>query len=220
MVPQAKERRVSEHRISETTVLHKGWGKLLSLKITLPDGRTMTREVQDHGSAIAVLPYDPVRRSAILVRQFRAAVFYAAQRPHLLEALAGMLDGEDPETCARREAEEEVGLRLGALEPIGAFWPLPGISTERQHLFLAPCSRSDRIGEGGGLAEEHEDITVIEMPLVELARMADAGEILDLKTLALVQTLRLRRPELFSPGGDRRSPENVDADPHAEHFDR
>jgi nudix-type nucleoside diphosphatase (YffH/AdpP family) len=188
---------VDGYRIVEMKALHEGWAMLLSLKIALPDGRVMTREIEDHGSAVALLPYDPLRRTALLAGQFRAAVFYAASRPHLLEAPAGMLDGDDPESCARREAEEEVGLRLDVLEPVGSLWALPGISTERLHLFLAPYSESDRVGEGGGLAAEHEDITPIEIPLAELACMIDSGEILDLKTFALVQTLRLRRPELF-----------------------
>jgi nudix-type nucleoside diphosphatase (YffH/AdpP family) len=203
---------VGEHRIIEAKTLHEGWGTLLALRIALPDGRVMTREILDHGSAVAVLPYDPVRRTAIVVRQFRAAVFYADRRPDLIEALAGMLDGDAPETCARREAEEEVGLHLRALEPVGAAWSLPGASTERPPLFLAPYSPEDRTGEGGGLFDEHEDITAVEMALPELARMADAGEIFDLKTLALVQTLRLRRPELFAAGSNAAS--DVDASPN------
>ena len=77
-------------------------------------------------------------------------------------------------------------------------WSIPGSSTERINLYLAPYAASDRIGDGGGLDHEHENITVVERPLAELARMADGGEIDDLKTLALVQTLRLRRPDLFA----------------------
>jgi hypothetical protein len=86
---------------------------------------------------------------------------------------------------------------LSALEPVGAPWSTPGVSTERIHLFLAPYAHADRVGEGGGLPEEHEDIAVVEITLGDLAAMADRGEIADLKTLALVQTLRLRRSELF-----------------------
>jgi hypothetical protein len=74
---------------------------------------------------------------------------------------------------------------------------MPGVSTEQMDLYLAPYAEADRIGIGGGLADEHEGITVVELPLAELAAMADAGQIMDMKTLAVVQTLRLRRPELF-----------------------
>ena len=76
-------------------------------------------------------------------------------------------------------------------------WPSPGILTERVALFLAPYCASDRVGAGGGLAEEHEEIEVVELPLDELASLADTGALSNMKTLALVQTLRLRRPGLF-----------------------
>lgn len=181
-----------------TRILHEGWGKLLELTLRLPDGTEIKREVGDHGSAAAVLAYDAERRTALLVRQFRAPPFYGTGHPDLLEALAGMLDGGDPADCARREALEDAGLRLGGLEPVAAAWPSPGISTERIHLFLAPYGRESRVSAGGGLGEEHENITVAEIALGELAALCDRGGILDLKTLALVQALRLRRPELFA----------------------
>jgi nudix-type nucleoside diphosphatase (YffH/AdpP family) len=191
---------VAGHRILGVETLHEGWGKLLLLRVALPTGHVLKREVEDHGAAVAVLPYDPERRLAVLVRQFRAPVFHAVGDAEVLEAPAGMLDEDDPETCARREAGEEVGLALRKLERVGAVWTMPGVSTERMHLFLASYAAADRTGEGGGLAEEHEDITVVEMPLAELGAMAERGALADLKTLALVQALRLRRPDLFIDG--------------------
>jgi hypothetical protein len=88
---------------------------------------------------------------------------------------------------------------LTSLEPVGAAWTTPGVSTELMHLYLAPYRAADRTGAGGGVAGEHENITVNETSLAELAAMADDGRLFDLKTLALVQTLRLRRPGLFTP---------------------
>jgi nudix-type nucleoside diphosphatase (YffH/AdpP family) len=186
-----------EPKLIDLKTLHEGWGRLLALRIRLPDGEVIKREVEDHGAAVCVLPYDPERRVAILVRQFRAAVFHASGEAEVLEAPAGMLDEDDPADCARREALEEVGLTLTALEPAGAVWTMPGISTEFMHLYLAPYRPGDRTGAGGGVAGEHENITVAEMALSDLARMADGGELVDLKTLTLVQSLRLRRPDLF-----------------------
>jgi nudix-type nucleoside diphosphatase (YffH/AdpP family) len=187
-----------KHKIIDQKTLHEGWGSLFALRIRLPDGQVMKREVEDHGNAVGVLPYDPERRVATLVRLFRAAVFQAGGQEEMLEAPAGLLDEDNPDDCARREALEEVGLTLSALEPAGAVWTMPGISTERMHLYLAPYSLPDRIEAGGGIAEEHENITVCEIRLAELAAMADDGRLTDLKTLALVQTLRLRRPDLFA----------------------
>ena len=185
------------YAIIDEKVLHDGWGRLLGLRIRLPDGEVIKREVEDHGNAICVLPYDPERRVAVLVRQFRAPVFHAAGEADLLEAPAGMLDEDDPADCARREAFEEVGLALTSLEPAGAVWTMPGISTEFMHLYLARYGPRDRTGAGGGVAGEHENITIVEMTLSDLSMMAERGELVDLKTLALVQTLRLRRPDLF-----------------------
>ena len=88
-------------------------------------------------------------------------------------------------------------MTLGALEEAGHVWSMCGVSTERMHLFLAPYAAEHRTGEGGGLAEEHENITVVERPLADLAAEADAGTILDGKLLTLVLALRLRRPDLF-----------------------
>jgi nudix-type nucleoside diphosphatase (YffH/AdpP family) len=176
---------------------HEGWSNFSIATVRTPDGEEIRREIEDHGRAVAVLPYDPERRLAMMVRQFRTPVLHAGGEQDLLECPAGLLDGDNPAEDARREAEEEVGLRLKHLEPVSTVWCMPGISTERIHLFLASYSAADAQGEGGGLADEHENITKVETPLGELAAMADDGRLDDMKSLLLVQTLRLRRPELF-----------------------
>jgi nudix-type nucleoside diphosphatase (YffH/AdpP family) len=181
--------------ITHIETVHSGWAKFLIATVRVADGRAYRREIEDHGVAACVLPYDPERRTAVLVRQFRAPVQYAAGVPHTLEAIAGIVDEADPAETARREAREEAGLELGTLESAGRGWSMPGISTERMHLYLAICAGRPREESGG--VDEDEDITAVELPLSELARLADAGELGDIKTLVLVQTLRLRRPELF-----------------------
>ncbi|MDB5370394.1 MAG: uncharacterized protein JWP20_1952 [Roseomonas sp.] len=184
--------------IVTTEVRHSRWSRLLVATIRLPDGQTTLRDIEDHGEAAVVLPYDPERRMAMLIRQFRTPPKLVAGDGMILEAPAGRLDETDPEACARREALEEIGLRLNRLEPVARVWTLPALSTERAWLYLAPYTAADRVTDGGGLAEEHEEITVLEMPLAELATMADAGELTELKLLLLLQTLRLRHPELFT----------------------
>ncbi|WP_262030383.1 NUDIX domain-containing protein [Microvirga sp. Mcv34] len=188
---------MSGYRIEQVETLHDGWSRLLKLTVRIPDGRTMTREVLNSAGAAVVLPYDPERRTAILIRQFRAPVMHVEGHPDLLEAVAGLLDDDEPEACARREAMEEAGLRIGRLEPVAKAWSAPGMTTERLYLFLAPYASADRVGEGGGLAEEHEDIEVLEIGLDVLARMMNEGAIADMKTLVLIQALQLRHPELF-----------------------
>jgi nudix-type nucleoside diphosphatase (YffH/AdpP family) len=184
--------------IAALDLRHERWARMFEATVRLPDGGTTLRDIEDHGQAVAVLPYDPDRRVALLVRQFRAPPFHVAGEADMLETPAGRLDESDPAACARREAMEEVGLRLGELEPVLVAWTMPALSTELAHLFLAPYRAADRVAEGGGLASEHEGIAVVEMPLARLAAMADDGTLAELKLFALVQTLRLRRPELFA----------------------
>lgn len=185
------------YRIKQVETLYEGWRKLFKLTVEMPDGRTMAREILNSADAAAVLPYDPEARKVILIRQFRAPVMHVQGRQDFLEAVAGLLDEDEPEACAKREAMEEAGLRLPTLEPVGQAWSAPGMTTERLHLFLAPYTSADRVGEGGGLADEHEEIEVLEIGTDELMRLLEQGAIADLKTLALVQALQLLHPELF-----------------------
>ena len=114
--------------------------------------------------------------------------------------VTGIIDpGETPEICARREAEEEIGFRLRDLRPCGSVVPSAGTLTERMYLYIAEVSCRDRVGEGGGVAQEGEAIEIVEIALPELFRMARAGEIEDAKTLILVQSLMLDR--LLGRGG-------------------
>ena len=186
------------HRIKHLQTVHDGWAKLHVATVEMPDGQEIRREIEDHGEAVAVLPYDPDRQVATLVRQFRAPMLHAAGRDRALEAPAGLLEDDGPEASARREVEEETGLRLRSVEPLSVVWVMPGISTERLHLFLGAYTAADRVGPGGGVAGEHEQIEVVEMPLRELAAMADDGRLDDMKTLLLLSTLRRRRGDLFA----------------------
>jgi nudix-type nucleoside diphosphatase (YffH/AdpP family) len=187
-------------RLISRTPVYEGWSKLYKATIELNSGVTITREVEDHGSAVAVLPYDPERRVALLVRQMRTGPLVdGAADPHLLEAPAGLVDpGESEEVAVRREALEEVGATLGTLDSIGSAWSCPGVSTERIALYLGAYSPADRVATGGGLAEENEEIEVLELSLAELARLQDDGALNDMKTLVLLSALRLRRPDLFA----------------------
>jgi nudix-type nucleoside diphosphatase (YffH/AdpP family) len=184
------------HELIATETIYEGFAKLLRARFRVGK-EEIAREVEDHGDAVAVLPYDPERRVALFVSLSRAPVIVSGTLDQFIEAPAGLLEDEQPAETAKRELLEEAGLRVTELDHVGHVWSSPGISTERMHLFLARYSRADRTGEGGGLAEEHEDITVSEVALRELGRKLDQGEIADMKTLALLLLLRARQPELF-----------------------
>jgi nudix-type nucleoside diphosphatase (YffH/AdpP family) len=179
-------------------VIHRGWNTFGIATLTLPDGGTVERVLEDHGGAVCVLPYDPERRVALLVRQARVGPAFWGEPAAFDEAPAGGLDGGEPEATAIREALEETGVRLERLEPVANAYSMPSVSSERLWLYLAPYRQVDRIGPGGGLHEEGEQVLVLEVPLAELADAARSGRLPDLKTLALVQALMLRRPDLFS----------------------
>ena len=188
-------------RIGGVRLVHDGWARLLVAEVIQEDGTRITREIEDHGRAVAVLPYDPDRRVATLVSQFRAPVLYSDGPATHLEVPAGLLDEGTPEDEARREAMEETGLRLNRLDFIASAWSMSGISTERMDLFLAAYGIADRIGAGGGLASEGEAVTVHEIPLPHLAAMGRDGRLTDMKSLTLLFALQLRWPDLFAEAG-------------------
>ncbi|KAB1069216.1 NUDIX domain-containing protein [Methylobacterium planeticum] len=184
-------------KILSVRFIHEGWAKFGLAKVRLADGTEAEREIEDHGNAVGVLPYDPERRVATLVRELRVPALYVSSEQTQLEAPAGIIDDGTPEENARREVLEETGIRLHELEPVGTTYSCAGISTEQIHLFVAPYRSTDREERGGGAEGEHETIKVVEMPLAELSGMADRAALRDLKTLTLVLALRLRHPALF-----------------------
>jgi len=150
------------------------------------------RQTYDRGHGATILPYDPERGTVLLVRQFRLPAYVSGHPEPLIEACAGLLDQDDPETCIRREAEEELGYRLHALERVFHAFMSPGSVTERLMFFLGRYSPADQIGQGGGDAHEGEDIEVLELTLDEALRLVDDGDIVDGKTIMLLQHIRLK----------------------------
>jgi 8-oxo-dGTP pyrophosphatase MutT (NUDIX family) len=100
-----------------TWTIYEGWMKIIRVKVQI-DAEQIEREVEDHGRAVAVLPYDPERHMALLAQQLRVPVLLADCNTELLEAAAGMVDAEQPDETAVREASEELGVNLKLLEHV------------------------------------------------------------------------------------------------------
>jgi nudix-type nucleoside diphosphatase (YffH/AdpP family) len=183
-------------RIRQVETLADDWAvlKKTTFDYRRRDGtwETQVRQTYDRGDGAAVLPYDPERGTVLLVRQFRYPAYAHGHREKLIEVCAGKLDLDDPETCIRKEAEEELGYRLGAIEQAFYIFMSPGSVTEKLALFTAAYAPADRVSAGGGAVEEGEDIDVIEMPYAEAMAMVGRGEIIDAKTIILLQHAALK----------------------------
>lgn len=188
--------------VRDVELTSRGWHVLrrTTLDHRRRDGRweTLQRETYDRGNGAVVLPYDTDRGRVLLTRQFRYPA-YVNDHPDgmLVEAAAGLLDAGDPAEAVRRESAEELGVVLGPLTHILDAYMSPGSVTERLHLFAAPYTPADRIGAGGGLEEEGEDIEVLELPFAQALAMTRDGRITDGKTIMLLQWAALDGP--FGP---------------------
>jgi nudix-type nucleoside diphosphatase (YffH/AdpP family) len=156
---------------------------------------TEQRETYDRGNGAVILPYDAARGTVLLTRQFRYPVYVNGHPDgRFVEAAAGLLDADDPDTAIRREAAEELGVRIGPLEHVFDAYMSPGSVTERLHFYAAPYTPADRTGAGGGLPEDGEDIEVLELPFAEALAMVADGRIADAKTIMLLQWAALAGP--------------------------
>ena len=149
--------------------------------------QTQHRESYDRGNGAALLPYNLARRSVVLVRQFRYPAYLNGYDDLMIEAAAGLLDDASPEARIRAEAEEETGYRLGDIRKVFEAFMSPGAVTEKLHFFVAAYEPAMRVGSGGGIAAEGEDIEVLELPIDQALAMIADGRIADAKTIMLLQ---------------------------------
>ncbi|MDD1509110.1 GDP-mannose pyrophosphatase NudK [Pseudomonas sp. CNPSo 3701] len=185
-------------RILKQHLLSDNWYVLKKIDFELQrrDGswQPQTREVYDRGNGATIGLYNRARRTVILTRQFRIPAFVNEHHGYLIEAAAGLLDNASPEERIRLEAEEETGYRVGSVRKIFEAFMSPGSVTERVHFFVGEYQPEDRVADGGGLAEEGEDIEVLELPFAEALAMVDDGRIMDGKTIILLQYLKALMP--------------------------
>ncbi|KKB78919.1 hypothetical protein VW35_10635 [Devosia soli] len=180
----------------KTEVLSASWGKLTraTLDYRREDGsvQRLVRENYDHGNAAALLLFNGDTRHVLLVRQYRYPVQANGDPAFLLEVCAGLLDGDDPLACARREALEETGHAPEDVAFVCDAYMSPGSVQEKVSLFLGRYGADTYRTAGGGLAEEGEELEVVELPLEEALAMVHRGEITDGKTIILLQHLALK----------------------------
>ncbi|MCU7938920.1 MAG: NUDIX domain-containing protein [gamma proteobacterium symbiont of Bathyaustriella thionipta] len=169
--------------------------------------RELTRECFERGHAVGVIAYDPWQDNIVLLEQFRIGAYIhineqltnepkQLQSPWLLEIIAGIVEpGESQIAVAHREAEEEAGLKLLALESIGNFYSSPGGSSETTHLYCA-CVNSAGAGGIHGLEEEGEDIQVRVVSFAEAVQLLEEGELNNASAMIAMQWLMLHRDEL------------------------
>ena len=149
--------------------------------------QTQHREVFDRGDAATVLPYNLNERTVVLVRQFRYPAYVNGHDDLMIEAAAGLLDNETPEVRIRAETEEETGYHLHDIRKVFEAFMSPGAVTEKLHFFVAEYEPHMRMGDGGGLPAEGEDIEVLELPIDQALAMIGDGRIVDAKTIMLLQ---------------------------------
>jgi len=154
--------------------------------------QTQHRETYDRGNGATLLPYNLAQRTVVLVRQFRYPAYVNGYDDLLIEAAAGLLDDASPEERIRAEAEEEIGYRLHDVRHVFEAFMSPGAVTEKLHFFVAEYEPSMKIGSGGGIADEGEEIEVLEVSIDEALAMIADGRIVDAKTIMLLQHDALR----------------------------
>jgi len=152
------------------------------------------RESYDRGNGAAILLYNNEKDTVVLIRQFRMPSFLNGNDTGMLiETCAGLLDDNDPDTCIVKEVFEETGFRIDKVEKVMQAYMSPGAVTEIVHLYLGEYTDQMKENKGGGLEEEHEEIEVLEFPFAQALNMISTGEIIDAKTIILLQHLALKK---------------------------
>lgn len=184
-------------KITKTEILSNNWYvlKKITYEYQKKDGtwQSQSRESYDRGNGATILLYNPAKNTVILTRQFRLPSFINGNASGMLiEACAGLLDKDNPEDCIRKETEEETGYKVTQVEKIFESYMSPGSVTEILHFFIAEYAREMKVGSGGGLEEEQENIEVMELDFDKAFSMIGTGEIRDAKTIMLLQYMKIR----------------------------
>lgn len=155
------------------------------------------REAYDRGNGAGILLYNIKRGTVVLTRQFRMPTYVNGNEDGMMiEVCAGLLDGDNPEDCIRKETEEETGYKIDKVKRVFETYMSPGSVTEILYLFIGAYEDRMKVSEGGGSEGETENIEVLEYPFETAMKMVEAGEIKDAKTIMLLQYAQVNK--LFS----------------------
>ena len=157
-----------------------------------------SREAYDRGNGAVVLLYNTHKKTVILTRQFRMPTYLNKNDDGMMiEACAGLLDENDPTTAILKEIEEETGYRIKTVDKIFESYMSPGSVTEILYFFIAEYSEKQKVSEGGGAADETENIEVLEYQFREALELIKKGEIKDAKTIMLLQYAQINLENLM-----------------------
>jgi len=184
-------------KILKTEILSDNWYTLnkVTFEYQKKDGtlETQNREAYDRGNGATILLYNKDSKTVILTNQFRLPTYINGNEDGMMiEACAGLLDKDNPEDCIRKETQEELGYEISDVKKVFEVYMSPGSVTEILYFFIAEYAKSMKVNDGGGLAEEQEEIEVLELDIVQALGMIDSGEIKDAKTIMLLQHVRLK----------------------------
>jgi GDP-mannose pyrophosphatase NudK len=175
------------------------WGTLeqVSFDFTFKNGRTarLTHEVYGKGDGVAVLLYNIATKKVMLSKQFRIPMYVAGVKNGFsIEVCGGTIDeNESPEKSVIRETKEEIGYAISQLQKVSTVFLSPGLMREQVHLYVAAYKNEDKIGRGGGLAIENEELIVLETSFEDALNMIENQEIIDARTIILLYYLKIHK---------------------------
>ena len=182
--------------ILKSEILSDNWYTLrkITYNYLKKDGNweTQSREAYDRGNGATILLYNKDSKTVILTRQFRLPTYLNGNETGMMiESCAGLLDKDNAEECIRRETEEETGYKISTVEKVFEVYMSPGSVTEIVYFFVAEYTKDMKVNDGGGVADEQENIEVLELDFNKVYSMIASGEIKDAKTIMLLQYAKI-----------------------------
>jgi len=187
----------SNYKINKIKKLYDGFFKLHEINFDHKkhDGQwnnNVSREIFSGAHVSILLPYDPIKKTILLLKQFRAGVIKRGNNPIITEIVAGIIDkGENAEEAAKRECKEETGCEVNKIVDIFSYYPAPGSSESYYHFFLGEINafEGERIM---GQKNENEDILVKSYHVDEVRNLLEQKKIINGVTIIALQWFFLK----------------------------